>query len=86
MENGSSSGSNVLHNNLNQLDVNIDGIVSPLDALLVINVLNRFPELPWRESVRAASTIGNFKVDTAAMSRFLRSMHCECSTITLRER
>ncbi len=55
---------NALYNQSNSLDVDGDGSISPLDALIVINVLNSTQGVPWRDSVRAAATIGNMKVDT----------------------
>ena len=47
------------------LDVNSDGQVTPLDALLVINVLNNFRGLPTSDPVRAFFTIGQVKADSS---------------------
>jgi hypothetical protein len=43
------------HNGANPFDVNGDGLVSPLDALVVINCINAFPEAPTLPSVAAPS-------------------------------
>ncbi len=55
--------SNPLHRTNNPLDVNGDGFVSALDALLTINVLNTFPSLPSNSPVRTFATIGQITAD-----------------------
>ncbi len=45
------------------MDVNGDGFVSALDALLTINVLNTFPSLPSNSPVRTFATIGQITAD-----------------------
>ncbi len=45
------------------MDINGDGSISPIDALLVINVLNNFERLPTNDPVRAYYTIGQVKAD-----------------------
>ena len=40
-------------------------MISPIDALLVINVLNKFQGLPTNDPVRAYFTIGQVKADSS---------------------
>ena len=55
---------NVLQRQPNPLDINGDGFVTALDALLAINVLNTYPNIPANSPVRAYYTIGEVKADT----------------------
>jgi Ca2+-binding RTX toxin-like protein len=57
--------SNPLHRAPTPLDINGDGAISPIDALLVINVLNKFQGLPTNDPVRAYYTIGQVKADSS---------------------
>jgi hypothetical protein len=57
--------SNPLHRTPAPLDVNGDGKVTPIDALLIINVLNNFHGLPTNDPVRAYFTIGQVKADAS---------------------
>ncbi|MDX1926571.1 MAG: dockerin type I domain-containing protein [Pirellulaceae bacterium] len=56
---------NPLHRKPAPLDINGDGNISPIDALLVINVLNKFQGLPTNDPVRAYFTIGQVKADSS---------------------
>jgi hypothetical protein len=56
---------NPLHRTASPLDVNGDGSISPIDALLVINILNNFRGLPTSDPVRAYFTIGQVKADSS---------------------
>ncbi len=56
---------NLLHRDESPMDVNGDGRVTALDALLVINVLNRFPNMPVGSPVRTYYSIGQVKADTS---------------------
>lgn len=56
---------NPLHRKPAPLDINGDGKVSPVDALLIINVLNNFRGLPTNDPVRAFFTIGQVKADSS---------------------
>ena len=60
----STQEANLLQRQPNPLDINGDGIVSALDALLAINVLNTYPSIPANSPVRAFYTIGEVKADT----------------------
>ena len=62
---GSTEDTNPLHRHPAPLDINGDGTISPLDALLVINVLNNFRGLPTSDPVRAFFTIGQVKADSS---------------------
>ncbi len=55
--------SNLLHNTPSPLDVDSDGFISPLDVLVVINVLNNYPKFPSNDPVRTFYTIGQMKAD-----------------------
>ncbi len=55
---------NILQRLPNPLDINGDGLVTPIDALLAINVLNTYPSIPTNSPVRAYYTIGQIKADT----------------------
>ncbi len=55
--------SNLLHNTPSPLDVDSDGFISPLDVLVVINVLNNYPKFPSNDPVRTYYTIGQMKAD-----------------------
>ncbi len=55
---------NVLQRQPNPLDINGDGFVTAIDALLAINVLNTYPNIPANSPVRAYYTIGQVKADT----------------------
>ncbi|MCC6512109.1 MAG: hypothetical protein IT423_23635, partial [Pirellulaceae bacterium] len=59
-----SQDENVLHRQADPLDINGDGFVTAIDALLAINVLNTFPNLSGNNPVRAYFTIGEIKADT----------------------
>ena len=61
----STDDTNPLHRKPAPLDINGDGAISPLDALLVINVLNNFSNLPTNDPVRAYFTIGQIKADSS---------------------
>jgi len=54
---------NLLHRDANPLDVNGDGLVTPIDALLIINILNSRVELPTYDMIRAYATTGYNAVD-----------------------
>jgi Ca2+-binding RTX toxin-like protein len=57
---------NFLHNTLSPLDVNRDGIITPVDALLVIGVLNaRAEEVTVENSIRHAASFDYRKIDTS---------------------
>lgn len=56
---------NYLHRASQPLDVNGDNVVTPLDALVVINALNSHWETAVDNPVRAAATFGESKVDTS---------------------
>ena len=56
---------NYLHRAEMPLDVNGDNLISPLDALIVINALNSHWETEVVNPARAAATFGNSKVDTS---------------------
>ncbi len=61
----SNDETNPLHRTAAPLDINGDGVISPVDALLVINVLNNFSNLPTNDPVRAYFTIGQVKADSS---------------------
>ncbi|MGN6136486.1 MAG: dockerin type I domain-containing protein, partial [Aureliella sp.] len=54
---------NPLHREDSPLDINGDGFVTALDALLTINVLNTYPSLPSNSPSRVYATIGQVKAD-----------------------
>ena len=60
---GNVADSNPLHNTPSPLDVDSDGFISPLDALIVVNVLNNYPKFPSNDPVRTYYTIGQMKAD-----------------------
>ena len=60
---GTGADSNPLHNIPSPLDVDSDGFISPLDALIVVNVLNTYPKFPSNDPVRTFYTIGQQKAD-----------------------
>ena len=60
---GNVAGINPLHNTPSPLDVDSDGFISPLDALIVVNVLNNYPKFPSNDPVRTFYTIGQMKAD-----------------------
>jgi Ca2+-binding RTX toxin-like protein len=55
-----------LTNEVNPLDTNVDGRVTPLDALLVINTLNKGTFLDLDPMIRAVAAFGTQKPDTNA--------------------
>jgi hypothetical protein len=54
---------NLLHRSSNPMDANGDNFVSPLDVLVVINVLNSGAPVPTSDQVRAFATVGGNTVD-----------------------
>ena len=60
---GNAVESNPLHNTRSPYDVDSDGTISPLDVLIVINVLNNYPKFPSNDPVRTYYTIGQQKAD-----------------------
>lgn len=54
---------NLLHRSSNPMDANGDNFVSPLDVLVVINVLNSGSPVPTFDQVRAFATVGGNTVD-----------------------
>ena len=60
---GNAVDSNPLHNTRSPYDVDSDGSISPLDVLIVINVLNNYPKFPSNDPVRTYYTIGQQKAD-----------------------
>ena len=53
-----------LTNSANPLDTNGDGFVTGLDALIVINVLNR-PDLNFDQPLRAVASLNGFRLDAS---------------------
>ncbi len=59
----SGDSGNPLHNIPAPLDVDGDGFISPLDVLVVVNVLNEYPAFPSNDPVRTYYTIGQKMAD-----------------------
>ena len=59
----SGDSGNPLHNTPAPLDVDGDGFISPLDVLIVVNVLNEYPAFPSSDPVRTYYTIGQKMAD-----------------------